>query len=101
VVWLVVPPHHAYTDLDSQKVEERLAIRVTSYKYDSVSFGVCTYNVFCGATTPTCGNAPLKKLAPCAYDYINVDWLLRTRGNVKTCDKLSTGDESDRPATCS
>ncbi|MGH9455108.1 MAG: hypothetical protein ACRD2O_14185 [Terriglobia bacterium] len=77
-----------------------LRIAVTTYKYQSVKGGVCTYGVFCGQNQYTCGGAMLQALAPCPSQYIITKWLVVRIGTNSTCVPVGRGVEQNTPATC-
>ena len=74
-------------------------IAVTKYKYQSVSGGICTYVVFCGANQYTCSQPTLTTTAPCPHQYIVTEALAVRIGNTTTCF-AGPGQGTDVPATC-
>lgn len=83
-----------------------MTIRLTSttYRYQSVANGVCTYRQFCGATTATCGSDNFTKVVPCAATYYTVTFLY-VRGGVLNnswaeCVPVAPASSSTIPFPC-
>ena len=62
-----------------------LSIHNTTYKYSSVSGGICIYSAYCLNTQQICGGNSINVAAPCPYEYTIGVFLKARIGSYSTC----------------
>jgi RHS repeat-associated protein len=78
-----------------------LRIAVTTYKFASVLRGVCTYRIFCGNTSHSCGVDTVTMKAPCPHEFLVFDFLVVRTGIHSHCVRVGLAFGQDTPAPCS
>jgi hypothetical protein len=78
-----------------------IGLAVGTFRYSSVSGGICTYTLACpSGTTFSCSATTLTTPAPCPYEYMIQDAIYYKSGSKTICSFVGVATPSSAPVNC-
>jgi RHS repeat-associated protein len=74
---------------------------VSTYKFQSVKFFICTYRIDCGKSQNSCGSDTVRMPAPCPKEFLILFFLVVREGMNSECETFGPAKPSSTAVPCS